>query len=120
MSAEFSRWAPVSALRDEGRQVRAQISIPADCPWLEGHFPARPILPGVALLASVESILRRVRPGRPVLRIRHVRFRRVVGPGDELDVEIEIRSLGEDLRARFRISDASGQVGKGTFHLGPA
>ncbi len=26
------------------------LTVPGDCPWLEGHFPERPVLPGVVQL----------------------------------------------------------------------
>lgn len=54
--------------------------IPGEGRWFEGHFPGRPILPGVSLLALVADAL-----GLASLRrIAHARFRRTIGPGERL------------------------------------
>ena len=67
--------------------MNATIDIPAGGAWFEGHFPGRPILPGVAELAlAVEALAREA--GRPVsLRgIAFARLRQLVLPGDRLDM----------------------------------
>jgi 3-hydroxymyristoyl/3-hydroxydecanoyl-(acyl carrier protein) dehydratase len=56
------------------------LEIPGDGPWFEGHFPGRPILPGIAALALIVEAL----DGKPVQRIVHARFRQVIGPGERL------------------------------------
>lgn len=55
--------------------------IPADHPCLAGHFPGRPIVPGVVLLDEVAAALG-VAPGG----FTSVRFSRPVQPGDRVDV----------------------------------
>jgi 3-hydroxymyristoyl/3-hydroxydecanoyl-(acyl carrier protein) dehydratase len=37
------------ASAEDGSVVLA-LTVPGDCPWLEGHFPDRPVLPGVVQL----------------------------------------------------------------------
>ena len=59
------------------------IEIPAGSPYLAGHFPGRPILPGVAQLAFACDAL------RPA-GVRHVvlaRFRRLVTPPARLSIQ---------------------------------
>jgi 3-hydroxyacyl-[acyl-carrier-protein] dehydratase len=64
-----------------------------------GHYPGRPVLPGVlqceaafqagaVLIARLETI----EEGRvPVVtRVNNVRFRRMVRPGETLDIEVEL------------------------------
>ena len=73
--------------------MNATIDIPAGGAWFEGHFPGRPILPGVAELAlAVDALAREA--GRPIsLRgIAFARLRQLVLPGDRLDMSS--RELG--------------------------
>jgi 3-hydroxyacyl-[acyl-carrier-protein] dehydratase len=69
-------------------------------PWAQGHFPARPILPGVLIieaLAQIGGIL--AYASEPFdassslmyfLGIDKAKFRRPVTPGDKLDLEVTI------------------------------
>jgi predicted hotdog family 3-hydroxylacyl-ACP dehydratase len=63
------------------------IVIAPDAPYLRGHFPGRPILPGVVELCLVVEHLAR-EAGKPlVLRsIKFARLRQLVVPDDRLDV----------------------------------
>jgi 3-hydroxymyristoyl/3-hydroxydecanoyl-(acyl carrier protein) dehydratase len=55
--------------------------IPPDHPCLAGHFPGRPIVPGVVLLDKVAAVLGVVPGG-----FGNVRFSRPVRPGDRVEV----------------------------------
>ena len=72
----------------EGVVASRKVEIAVDHPAFDGHFPARPVLPGVALLAEVlEAAL-----GEPALaacigiepRLAVVKFLAPVGPGAQL------------------------------------
>jgi predicted hotdog family 3-hydroxylacyl-ACP dehydratase len=72
---------------DPRAAVRRPLAIPASGILFEGHFPGRPILPGVCLL---DLGLRAIDPGvaAPALtEIHSLRFRRLVGPGERLQVD---------------------------------
>jgi 3-hydroxyacyl-[acyl-carrier-protein] dehydratase len=66
--------------------------------FLEGHFPARPIVPGVIMveaLAQTCAIAVLVKPENrgklPLFAgIDKIRFKRIVSPGDELTFSVEI------------------------------
>ena len=60
------------------------LSIPSSGPIFDGHFPGRPILPGVAALGMIASTLG---GGRPLSSVRSVRFRDPLGPGTMLDLD---------------------------------
>ena len=63
----------------QGRLFR--VEIPAASPLFTGHFPGRPILPGIAHLAFVERAL-----GSPLSAVRSLKLRRLVTPGEALDL----------------------------------
>lgn len=81
-------------------------------PYLQGHFPGDPIMPGVLqmeAMAQVAGILMNQMfkgNGRIAyfLAIDNARFRRVVRPGDQLRIEIQF------LRARLGMSKVHGKA----------
>ncbi len=84
--------------RDE-RHIKAVKTLSPDEPYLTGHFPGRPIMPGVLICecvfqAGAALLFSRgpMDPGRvPVLsKIQNARFRRPVFPGARLVIEAEI------------------------------
>jgi beta-hydroxyacyl-ACP dehydratase FabZ len=82
-----------------GRRVVGIKNVTVNEPFFQGHFPDRPIMPGVLILeamAQVGGILafKSVPPtGRPVVYLTGVdkaKFRKPVLPGDQLRFEIEV------------------------------
>ena len=96
---------------EDGSRIVARKGVTAGEPFFAGHFPGRPVMPGVLLceaLAQASAVLMaRSQPGLAdgvTLRLRgleRVRFRHLVVPGDVLD--LEVRVLARDTsRWRFR------------------
>jgi len=83
-----------------GKSIRGHKSVAYNEPWFQGHFPTRPIMPGVLILeclAQIGGILaNHSEPFDPTrnlmffLGIDKARFRRTVEPGDRLDLHVEI------------------------------
>jgi beta-hydroxyacyl-ACP dehydratase FabZ len=82
-----------------GRRVVGIKNVTVNEPFFQGHFPQRPIMPGVLIIeamAQVGGILafKSVPPaGRPVVYLTGVdkaKFRKPVVPGDQLRFEIEV------------------------------
>jgi 3-hydroxymyristoyl/3-hydroxydecanoyl-(acyl carrier protein) dehydratase len=72
--------------------VVARFRAGEDHPALPGHFPGRPIVPGVLLLDAVLQALRDAGAGRPA-RLLRAKFAAAVTPGAE--VEITLAPRGE-------------------------
>lgn len=100
---------------EPGVSVTARLRITGDEWFLRGHFPGRPIVPGVIMveaLAQASAVAVLSLPehhGKQPLfaGIDNVRFKRIVSPGDDLIMRAEV----ETMRAT---------VGKGrvTAHVG--
>ena len=102
-------------------ELKATIDIPAVGPWFEGHFPGKPILPGVAELALALGALRQ-ETGRPLplRRVGFARLRHLVLPGDRLELSAR-ESTGveqETARLRFELQRDSELVANGEFIVG--
>jgi 3-hydroxyacyl-[acyl-carrier-protein] dehydratase len=101
--------------------VKATIAIPVDGPWFEGHFPGRPILPGVAELALAIAALRQ-ETGKPLpLRgVAFARLRQLVLPGDRLELSARERAgpEGEVARLRLDLKRDGVLVANGEFIVG--
>ncbi len=86
---------------EKGVRIKALKNVTINEPFFPGHFPARPVMPGVlmlealaqaAALLSFES-LERDPPDDMVVYfagIDNARFKRPVGPGDQLILEAAI------------------------------
>ena len=89
----------------------AWFSIPRDHPCLAGHFPGRPIVPGVLLLEHVLAAIAAVHGPLHAQHLPQVKFLRPLLPGEPARVEFE--SLAADApgarRWRFRILDGDAQ-----------
>jgi acyl-CoA synthetase (AMP-forming)/AMP-acid ligase II len=91
--------------RRQGDELVAHVVASAGAIWFRGHFPVRPILPGVAILATVADAIARFWPDgeHPAVEIRalhRVRFRQIIDPGTNL--RIRVRQVEAD-RLRFTV-----------------
>ena len=84
--------------------ILARLRVAEDHPALPGHFPGRPIVPGVLLLDAVLQALREARAGRPVRLVR-AKFAAPVVPGAEVEIELSPRAAG-----RFAFTCRTGGV----------
>ncbi len=100
-------------------------------PWLQGHFPDYPVMPGVLIveaLAQAGAVLvmqDRSHAGKiPYFaRIDNCRFRQQVRPGDTLRLEVEVTSFREPVgkaHARALVDGKLACEADLTFALGPA
>ena len=95
---------------ESGKRALAIKNVTANEAFFQGHFPARPVMPGVLMLeamAQVAAVTLLSMPERLgkigfYMSIDGVRFRKLVEPGDQLVMEIEVT------KSRSRIAQAKG------------
>ena len=86
-------------------------TVDASHPSLPGHFPGRPLAPGVLLLDEAAALILAACPGQRIAGYAAVRFIRPVRPGDVVQVGID--------GAAFRCAVGDQAVLTGTIDLAP-
>lgn len=91
-----------------GKSIVAIKNVSMNEPFFNGHFPGRPVMPGVLMveaMAQAGGVLayktNNIKPNDGILyyfaAIDNVRFRRIVEPGDQLRLEIKVLRAKRDL-----------------------
>jgi len=103
---------------EPGKRVVAMKSVTANEPQFTGHFPGRPIMPGVLMVEALAQAGAVAVLSLPEYRgklalfagIDECRFRRTVLPGDQLLLKVELEKLrGMFGRARA-VASVDGEV----------
>ncbi len=97
---------------DDDKKIVGLKNLTFNEPFFQGHFPGKPIMPGVLQLeamAQVGGILMSRRTGLKGLiplfmAVDKARFRRMIVPGDQMRIELEI------INARSRVLRLHGRV----------
>lgn len=86
-----------------GKSITALKNVTVNEPAFQGHFPGRPIMPGVLIIeamAQAGGVLSHVTLGlvdpKPLFflaGIKNARFRRTVLPGDQLLIQVEVQKI---------------------------
>ena len=90
------------------------LDIPADHPAYAGHFPGRPILPGVVLLDAAIGALARRQGLEARGQLKSAKFLNPVLPGEALDLHFAVSASGD---FRFEIRSRERRVASGVLAL---
>ena len=91
--------------------MTAVVEVPDGGAWFAGHFPGRPILPGVAQFALALQAL----GNTGICGVAHARLRQLVSPGERLD--ILVRDAPKN-RLRIELKRGATVVSSAEFILG--
>ena len=102
-------------LEESGDTIKTEKKIAPKEPFLEGHYPGRPIMPGVLIFESIfqaGAIMigkRTANEGKiPVLtRVNNIKLKHAVHPGDTMQIEVKLKDL---------VSTAAYMTGKATVN----
>ena len=105
---------------EEGRFLRAVKNVSVNEPFFQGHFPGKPILPGVLILeamAQATGILAfksvgKLEPGELYYfaGIDEARFKRPVLPGDQMELNVQVIKERRGITAFTGIATVNGEV----------
>ena len=101
---------------DDERRIVGIKNVTINEPFFEGHFPGSPIMPGVLQLEAMAQtagiLLARLKGAQGsipyFMSIDKAKFRRLVRPGDQLRIEVEvmrIRSNSAKFQAKSWVDD---------------
>jgi 3-hydroxyacyl-[acyl-carrier-protein] dehydratase len=111
-TAQIMEWLPhrypfllIDGVRDctPGESIAAWKNVTINEPFFQGHFPGRPVMPGVLIIeamAQAGGILSYMtsRERNPdaiyyLAAVDEARFRRPVMPGDRLDLQVSVEAI---------------------------
>lgn len=89
-------WFTIAKETGEIRSIRLLATIPTHLAWFRGHFPGRPILPGVGILKLTDDAARECFgfPGTPG-QVRNLKFKAMIKPGMTMVLEMTEKKAGE-------------------------
>lgn len=90
---------------EPGKRIKAVKYVKQNEYYFKGHFPSNPIMPGVLIvetIAQAGAVLGLMMPGNKgklalFAGIDKARFKRIVKPGDELTVEVELGNFKRNI-----------------------
>ena len=106
---------------DKGKRIVALKNVSANEPYFQGHFPGRPIMPGVLILEAMAQaaglLVFMSQDEKPdpnavyyYVGIDNARFKRPVVPGDQLAVEVSLERTMRGIGKFACVARVAGQV----------
>ncbi len=110
----------------EGGRILGVKNVTYNEPFFQGHFPGNPIMPGVLIIEALAQIggILMFQKGYPQLKvlasIRNAKFRRLVRPGDVLQLEaweIHLSARGGKVKGEARVNNEKAAEGEIVFGM---
>jgi 3-hydroxyacyl-[acyl-carrier-protein] dehydratase len=106
---------------EPGQSLTGLKSVTFNEPFFQGHFPQRPIMPGVLILESLaqatgilafktEEVLPDQQSMYYLVGIDKARFKRPVEPGDQLILKVSLERMKRDVGKFFGEATVDGKV----------
>ena len=105
---------------DEHKTLRAVKNVSFNEPFFQGHFPGKPVLPGVLILeamAQATGVLAFTMVGKPepdelyyFAAIDNARFKRPVVPGDQLVLDVEFLKEKRGIASFKGVATVDGEI----------
>lgn len=103
---------------EQGKWARAVKCVTANEPFFQGHFPGRPLMPGVLIMEALAQtgaaaiLSEEENRGRLVVfgGIKNCRFKRQVTPGDVLELYCELTERRGPVGYGKAVAKVDGQV----------
>jgi 3-hydroxyacyl-[acyl-carrier-protein] dehydratase len=104
-----------------GKWLKAIKNVSFNEPFFQGHFPTRPVMPGVLILEAMAQatglLAYETRGEKPpenflylFVSIDKARFKRPVEPGDQLELHVELQRVKRDMWKFDGIARVDGQI----------
>ena len=107
-------------ISDEKKTLKAIKNVSYDEPYFQGHFPVKPVLPGVLILESMAQatgILAFTMVGKPnadelyyFASVENAKFRKPVTPGDQMVLDVEFLKERRGIARFTGVASVDGDV----------
>ena len=104
----------------EAKRILAQKNVSINEPFFQGHFPGRPIMPGVLIieaLAQAGGVMTQLTLGRDaqsklfyLVKVENARFNKQVVPGDVLMLDVQMKRLIRNMGWYYGEAKVNGEV----------
>lgn len=104
----------------DAKRILAQKNVSINEPFFQGHFPGRPIMPGVLIieaLAQAGGVMTQLTLGRDaqsklfyMVKVENARFNKQVVPGDVLMLDVQMKRLIRNMGLYYGEAKVNGEV----------
>jgi beta-hydroxyacyl-ACP dehydratase FabZ len=106
------------SVSDDGKSCRGLKNVTINEPFFQGHYPGKPIMPGVLILESIAQVGGALFLSKPeyagkiplIGAIDVAKFKRMVVPGDQLIVDVEIIWVRGNIGRMKGVATVDGEV----------